>query len=84
MLDVATDRSWIMEAACRGLDPSLFFPETGRAPKEARQVCETCEVRIQCQNYALANGEKWGVWGGLAELDRRRIRSNIHQGRMRP
>ena len=74
-LDVdSTDRHWQERANCLGVDPDLFFPERGASTKEAKEVCRGCVVREDCLEYALANGEKFGIWGGLSERERRRIR----------
>ncbi|HVM41669.1 MAG TPA: WhiB family transcriptional regulator [Acidimicrobiia bacterium] len=70
----AGDRSWQAKANCLGVDPDLFFPERGASTKEAKSVCRGCEVRLECLEYALQNGEKFGIWGGLSERERRRIR----------
>ena len=66
--------SWQHEANCLGVNPDLFFPERGASTKEAKGVCRGCIVREDCLEYALANGEKFGIWGGLSERERRRIR----------
>lgn len=68
------DRAWQDQANCLGVDPDLFFPERGASTREAKEVCRGCEVRQQCLDYALANGEKFGIWGGLSERERRRLR----------
>jgi WhiB family redox-sensing transcriptional regulator len=68
------ERRWQEEANCLGVDPDLFFPERGASTREAKAVCRTCEVRVDCLEYALAHGEKFGIWGGLSERERRRIR----------
>jgi WhiB family redox-sensing transcriptional regulator len=68
------DRAWQDQANCLGVDPDLFFPERGASTREAKEVCKGCEVRQQCLDYALANGEKFGIWGGLSERERRRLR----------
>lgn len=65
---------WQLLANCLGVDPDLFFPERGASTKEAKSVCQGCVVREECLEYALANGEKFGIWGGLSERERRRIR----------
>jgi len=70
----AEDRSWQDEANCLGVDPDLFFPERGASTREAKEICRGCVVRIDCLEYALVNGEKFGIWGGLSERERRRIR----------
>src|ERR1700680_3756672 len=79
-MDLATvlygrlDRSWQARANCLGVDPDLFFPERGASTREAKGVCGGCEVRLDCLEYALCNGEKFGIWGGLSERERRRLR----------
>ena len=65
---------WQDEANCLGVDPDLFFPERGASTREAKEVCRGCVVREECLEYALANGEKFGIWGGMSERERRRIR----------
>jgi WhiB family redox-sensing transcriptional regulator len=61
-------------ASCQGVDPDLFYPERGESTKQAKAVCRGCEVREDCLEYALVNGEKFGIWGGLSERERRRLR----------
>jgi WhiB family redox-sensing transcriptional regulator len=68
------DTSWQDFANCLGVDPDLFFPERGASTREAKEVCRGCVVREQCLEYALRNGEKFGIWGGMSERERRRIR----------
>ena len=65
---------WQERANCLGVDPDLFFPERGASTREAKGVCRGCEVRAECLEYALAHGEKFGIWGGLSERERRRVR----------
>jgi WhiB family redox-sensing transcriptional regulator len=67
-------RDWQSRANCMGVDPDLFFPERGASTREAKEVCRGCVVREDCLEYALANGEKFGIWGGLSERERRRVR----------
>ena len=66
--------AWQDEANCLGVDPDLFFPERGASTREAKEVCRGCVVREECLEFALANGEKFGIWGGMSERERRRIR----------
>ena len=76
-LPVATDpddRTWQDYANCLGVDSDLFFPERGASTREAKEVCRGCIVRAQCLEYALVNSEKFGIWGGMSERERRRIR----------
>ena len=67
-------RAWQSKANCMGVDPELFFPERGASTREAKEVCRGCMVREDCLEYALANGEKFGIWGGLSERERRKVR----------
>ena len=66
--------TWQRFANCLGVDPDLFFPERGASTREAKDVCRACVVRVDCLEYAITNGEKFGIWGGLSERERRRIR----------
>ena len=74
-IQVARKRDWLEAAACRGLDPAIFFPERGEDEKPAKAICRTCKVRTECLIYALDSGEKFGVWGGTSERERRRLRA---------
>ncbi|MDH4168598.1 MAG: WhiB family transcriptional regulator [Acidimicrobiia bacterium] len=65
---------WQDYANCLGVDPDLFFPERGASTREAKEVCRGCVVQEDCLEYALRNGEKFGIWGGMSERERRRIR----------
>ena len=71
---LSQERGWQDQANCLGVDPDLFFPERGASTREAKEVCRGCVVRGECLEYALANGEKFGIWGGLSERERRRLR----------
>lgn len=66
--------AWQMRALCSQTDPEAFFPEKGGSTREAKTVCAECEVRAECLEYALANDERFGIWGGLSERERRRLR----------
>ncbi|NNE72406.1 MAG: WhiB family transcriptional regulator [Acidimicrobiales bacterium] len=72
---------WRQQAACRGLDTAIFFPESRkRSDQEAAQrVCRSCPVRRNCLSNALRDGEKRGIWGGTTENDRRQMAS-VGQG----
>jgi WhiB family redox-sensing transcriptional regulator len=67
-------QSWRMQGRCRGIDPAIFYPPTedDASAAEAKQICSTCPVRTPCLEHALALREKFGVWGGLTERERRR------------
>jgi WhiB family redox-sensing transcriptional regulator len=68
------ERTWQSRANCMGVDPDLFFPERGSSTREAKEVCRGCVVRDDCLEFAIANGEKFGIWGGMSERERRRVR----------
>ncbi|HEY5685003.1 MAG TPA: WhiB family transcriptional regulator [Acidimicrobiia bacterium] len=65
---------WQDYANCRGADADLFFPERGASTRRAKSICGACEVRTDCLEYAIVNGEKFGIWGGMSERERRRVR----------
>ena len=64
--------AWTKDAACRGMDPALFFPERGQNPTEAKRICAGCPVKAQCTQLADNNYERHGVWGGEVVADKRR------------
>jgi WhiB family redox-sensing transcriptional regulator len=66
--------SWQERSLCAQTDPEAFFPEKGGSTREAKKVCVGCEVRQQCLEYALANDERFGIWGGLSERERRKLK----------
>lgn len=65
---------WQDRALCAQTDPESFFPEKGGSTREAKRVCSGCEVQAECLEYALANDERFGIWGGLSERERRRLK----------
>ncbi|HEX2578263.1 MAG TPA: WhiB family transcriptional regulator [Aquihabitans sp.] len=65
--------SWRNKAACHGLDPQTFYPETDDDARTAKAVCGVCPVQSACLEHALTIREKEGVWGGCTERERRRI-----------
>ena len=66
--------SWRRQAACRDMDTDVFFPLTDEEAGPAKAVCATCPVRAECLEFALASRQHDGVWGGLTESERRRLR----------
>ena len=66
--------SWQERALCAQTDPEAFFPEKGGSTRDAKKICTGCEVRGECLEYALANDERFGIWGGLSERERRKLR----------
>ncbi len=65
---------WQADAKCLGYDPDLFFPEQGASTAPAKNICRECPVRLKCLDYALEETIRFGVWGGLSERERRRLR----------
>ena len=68
------DEQWQERALCSQTDPEAFFPEKGGSTREAKRICIGCEVRDECLEYALAHDERFGIWGGLSERERRRMK----------
>ena len=77
LLDNGTEEQWQERALCAQTDPEAFFPEKGGSTREAKRICMGCEVRDECLEYALANDERFGIWGGLSERERRRLKRGI-------
>ena len=67
------DIMWRELGACRGLDPTIFYPDEDDDAADAKSVCAECRVRVTCLEFALNHREKQGVWGGATERERRRI-----------
>ena len=66
--------SWQEQALCAQTDPEAFFPEKGGSTREAKRICVGCEVKGDCLEYALEQDERFGIWGGLSERERRRLK----------
>ena len=64
---------WMADGLCAQTDPEQFFPEKGGTTAHAKKVCASCPVRVECLEYALTNGERYGIWGGTSERERRRL-----------
>jgi len=64
---------WQERALCAQGDPEAFFPEKGGSTREAKRICTRCEVRADCLEYALEHHERFGVWGGMSERERRKL-----------
>ncbi|HEY8057720.1 MAG TPA: WhiB family transcriptional regulator [Acidimicrobiales bacterium] len=64
---------WNDQAACRGLDPEIFYPVSEEEATRAKAVCGQCAVQEACLEHALGSRERDGVWGGATEKERRRI-----------
>lgn len=73
----AVEQDWQEQALCAQTDPEAFFPEKGGSTREAKRICMACGVRDECLEYALANDERFGIWGGLSERERRRLKKRL-------
>ncbi len=69
-----TQQEWRDAAACRGADIDIFFPQSEDDAGAAKAICATCPVREPCLEFALAVRQLEGVWGGLTDTERRRLR----------
>ena len=65
---------WASEAKCLNADPDVFFPEKGGSTREAKRICGECPVRDECLEYALEEDERFGIWGGMSERERRKLK----------
>lgn len=76
-----TSDGWQAAALCRSSDASVFFAPSSVETKEqkdareskAKGICRECPVRVDCLNHALDTREPYGIWGGMNELERRRL-----------
>jgi putative component of membrane protein insertase Oxa1/YidC/SpoIIIJ protein YidD len=65
--------AWRAKAACLGLN-DLFFVRSGESIQPALAICNACEVQTECRQYAIDAREKFGIWGGIGERARRRMK----------
>jgi WhiB family redox-sensing transcriptional regulator len=66
--------AWHADAVCRQIGGDEWFPNKGESPREAKKICATCPVSAECLQYALDNDERFGIWGGVTERDRRKLK----------
>ena len=69
-----TELSWQERSLCAQTDQEAFFPEKGGSTRDAKKVFIGCEVRAECLEYALQHDERFGIWGGLSERERRKLK----------
>jgi WhiB family redox-sensing transcriptional regulator len=78
LIDTIEDElSWQERALCAQTDPEAFFPEKGGSTRDAKKVCVGCDVRSECLEYALEHDERFGIWGGLSERERRKFKKDV-------
>lgn len=73
------DGDWYLRGLCRTMDPAMFFPGRGEPTEPAKAVCAQCPVRAECLDYAMSTAQKYGIWGGTSERERRARRSAIYR-----
>jgi WhiB family redox-sensing transcriptional regulator len=66
--------SWMDRARCLEVGPAFHFPEKGESTREAKKICFACEVRADCLAYAMGNNERYGIFGGMSERERSRLK----------
>lgn len=66
--------AWQADGLCAETDPEAFFPERGGSSLEAKRICGECTVRATCLQYALDHDEQYGIWGGLSQRERRKLK----------
>ncbi|SFS40336.1 transcription factor WhiB [Saccharopolyspora flava] len=74
LFEMEEEQEWQERALCAQTDPEAFFPEKGGSTREAKRICSGCEVRSECLEYALQHDERFGIWGGLSERERRKLK----------
>ncbi|AHH98226.1 WhiB family transcriptional regulator [Kutzneria albida] len=79
LFDALRKEEWQDYGVCNQTDPECFFPEKGGSTREAKRICQGCEVRSECLEYALVHGERFGIWGGLSERERRKLKAQQRQ-----
>lgn len=66
---------WQQQGACYRTGALRFFPPQGGDSRTPKAICRDCPVQFQCLEYAMRTNQRYGVWGGKSEKERRRIRS---------
>jgi WhiB family redox-sensing transcriptional regulator len=74
---VIAGETWQDLALCRQTDPEAFFPDKGESSRPAKRICGRCDVKAECLDYALGRNERFGIWGGLSERERRKLQRRV-------
>jgi WhiB family transcriptional regulator, redox-sensing transcriptional regulator len=85
-IDDFTPPAWHQDALCSQVDADAFFPEKGGSVRAAKRVCAECPVSGvggPCLQYALDNDEKFGVWGGFTEDERRVFKNRPRRSKLK-
>jgi hypothetical protein len=78
------DHGWRASGDCASVDPELWYPEKGGSVREAKRICGGCPIKVECLAWALDHAETFGVWGGLSERERRRLKRPGTRERRQP
>lgn len=70
---------WTERALCVQTDPEIFFPDQGGSTHQAKRVCSRCEVRDECLEWAVRNGEAYGILGGMSARQRRPLERDLRE-----
>lgn len=70
-------RKWQLQAACQTVAPEIMFSDDVSVIEQAKKVCRTCPVRVDCLEYAIVERPVVGVWGGFDEKQRKRIHKRL-------
>lgn len=65
--------TWVLDAACRSVDPELFYDDQLVRAGHYKVVCNNCPVQQECLTFAWAMRDTNGIWGGLTPQQRRRM-----------
>lgn len=84
LMSLVNAAPWTRDALCAQTDPEAFYPEKGGSTREAKQVCLECPVRFECLEEALDHDERFGIWGGLSERERRKLQRARRARRQHP
>lgn len=73
---------WMDEADCASIGSDWWYPHArddlrGGVGRQAKAICGSCPVRLECLEYALKLDESWGIWGGLTPGERSRIPRDV-------
>lgn len=81
---MSDDLDWKSDGLCVDVNPALFYPGRGEPTAEAKAICAACPVEARCLEYALEHSERFGIWGGTSEAERRKLRRVNPQPRRSP
>lgn len=71
---LAPPEEWTERALCAQVDPDIFHVDKGESSKPAKKICSNCPVIEECLEYALRTDQRFGVFGGYSERERRKLR----------